>query len=129
MKKKHELIKYAYDNYPKGSISVHKGTTAKHISTGKFKIEQDGYNGICVLSDSGTECFYSENTNGEYGPTWAEIVEQETEKPESFKLFSDYNLPIEVFKDRIEVLLPNKVILVQKDIDLIFSSYKALNIK
>lgn len=51
-------------------------------------------------------------------------------KPKSFKLFSDSNLPIEVFKDHIEVQTKTyeRVRLEQKDLDLIFSSYKALNI-
>jgi len=66
--KKHELLKYAYDNYPKGTVARFGGKLPDHVSTGKFEITDLNHNGeIQVMSDNGLECFYAD---GE----WAEII-------------------------------------------------------
>jgi hypothetical protein len=57
--KKHELLKYAYDNYPKGTVARFGGKAPDHVSTGKFTITDLNHNGnIQVMSDNGSECFY-----------------------------------------------------------------------
>ena len=65
--KKHELLKYAYDNYPKGtkfkSPSIHK---TEIISTGQFRLNEN--NDVLLDDEKGTYVKYS-NSSG-----WAEIV-------------------------------------------------------
>jgi len=66
--KKYELLKYAYDNYPKGTIARFGGKAPDHTSTGKFEITDLNSEGdIQVMSENGLECFYC------YGE-WAEII-------------------------------------------------------
>lgn len=63
--KKHELLKHAYDNYPKGVLC--RFNTAKknyHISNGIFHVTEDGK---YIMGGDNFDCFYDE---GE----WAEIV-------------------------------------------------------
>jgi len=68
--KKHELIKHAYDNYPKGTLARFKtAPNVDHISTGKFRIIEGTGNGTCVISEDDNHCFYASQGN-----EWAEIV-------------------------------------------------------
>lgn len=71
MKKKYELIKHAYDNYPKGTVftSIKSGT--EYISTGTFELSNISRNVYCILEGGYGErkvCVYS------YLDGWAEIV-------------------------------------------------------
>jgi len=68
--KKHELLKYAYDNYPKGVLCRFKSApNVDHVSTGKFRIIEGTGNGTCVISDDDNHCFYASDGN-----EWAQIV-------------------------------------------------------
>lgn len=64
MKKKHELIKHAYDNYPKGTKFMSVTTDTELISSGQFEFTSDGR---IIGTPRGT--VYSP----EFGK-WAEIV-------------------------------------------------------
>lgn len=64
--KKHELLKYAYDNYPAGTVITWSGHTNLKLS-GKYSF--DGNNNGYILDDT-CLCVYD-------GVRWAEIVPQE----------------------------------------------------
>lgn len=86
--KKHELLKHAYDNYPKGSIARFDGKLPDHTSTGKFKITDLNKDGnLQVMSDEGHECFYADGQ-------WAEIVKPKiavkVENEKEFKALMKY---------------------------------------
>ena len=71
--KKHELLKYAYDNYPKGTKFKSAPSKIENVSNGKFIISCTG----AVKMDKnerGTIIFSP--ING-----WAEIVKEENRKP------------------------------------------------
>lgn len=68
MKKKHELIKYAYDNYPKNTRFKTLLEQTVHRSTGVFELNEEDYN--CIHDINTGQYVY------EYG-RWAEIIKQE----------------------------------------------------
>jgi len=87
--KKHELLKYAYDNYPKGTIArFPSAKNTDHISDGIFKILDINHSGNTdIFSGEGLNCFYiSHDEEGDFIGQWAEVVT----KPEEEKvLLSD----------------------------------------
>ena len=67
--KKHELLKYAYDNYPKGTVARFKSAPyVDHTSDGVFKF-LDIKGEITIFSGSGLNCFYNDGD-------WAEVVKE-----------------------------------------------------
>lgn len=78
--KKHELLKYAYDNYRKGAVCRFKNVNVNHISDGTFKVIESTDNGTCVVNDKDDQCFYAD---GEWaaikGYSYEEIIEQPKE--------------------------------------------------
>lgn len=71
MKKKHEIIKYAYENFPKGTLFRWYKGVAPFVSTGKFKFEFSDSNALFIdLTDDSTDAGVTVFD----GHKWAEIV-------------------------------------------------------
>lgn len=71
MKKKHEIIKYAYENFPKGTLFRWYKGVAPFVSTGKFKFEFSDNNALFVdLTDDSTDAGVTVFD----GEKWAKIV-------------------------------------------------------
>ena len=83
MKKKHELLKYAYDNYKKGVRFKTLLEQTTHTSTGVFDLNEDDFNAI---SDVNTGQYVYE-----YG-RWAEIVSENPER--TFIMNSEDGVPL-----------------------------------
>lgn len=86
MAKKHELIKQAYDRYPKGTRFRIMGAIAECISEGSFSI--DAFDSIYMNDRNGTYVYQSGQ--------WAEIIPSEPEK----KSILDGKVVIQVNDDR-----------------------------
>lgn len=72
--KKHELIKFAYDNYPKGTIFYQLASGKEIKSSGVFKIIEGG-GGFGICDDENGNGVYAQHSN-----RWAGI------KPEAISL-------------------------------------------
>jgi len=72
--KKHELLKFAYDNYPKGTqFKTLSNNPENAVSSGEFRIAENDFQGYWV-SDVDTSWVICNHKN-----KWAEIVPQITE--------------------------------------------------
>jgi len=75
--RKWELLKYAYDNYPKGTNFIafsRKGEAA--TSSGNFKFSQNSHQGFWITDVETYYVVYSPNAE------WAEIVKEEAKEIE-----------------------------------------------
>lgn len=109
--KKHELIKNAYDGYPKGTEFTSPLSGFTYTSTGVFRVSNSGGNVYCeYISTSGLEksaCVYSASAN-----EWAEVV---TEKKPSVL---DKILSFPDSEKEVGIELPQFMIKSQDGVDL-----------
>ena len=121
--KKHELLKYAYDNYPKGTVAKFKtAPNVEHISNGKFHIFDDGID-YHVCGGDNSDCFYSNKE-------WAEIVSINKIQPIEVQLSCERHLATvskEEIKIRVGTALSNTTTyFIPSDIEAIWKAYQSL---
>lgn len=74
--KKHELLKYAYDNYPKGTKFTHPTSGYYLVSSGNLCVTSSDSFHISIYDKESTETIY----NGA-NKKWGSIVTEEPKKP------------------------------------------------